>query len=97
MIYLLADDRAKRERVEESIKVVFRRTSRTLSVTILVLGFGFAPNAVAEEWSFRIAPYAWMAGIEGVVKPFDAGPTTDVDLSFSDVLENLDIGPCQAV
>ena len=62
-----------------------------MSVTIVALAIGFAPNALAEEWSFRIAPYAWMAGIEGDVKPFDAGPATDVDLSFSDILENLDI------
>lgn len=44
----------------------------------------------SDAWEFMVAPYVWMVGIEG-----DAtirGEKTDVDISFSDILDNLDFG-----
>ncbi len=44
--------------------------------------------AAADEWAFEFTPYAWAIGMEG-----DAGvrgKTSDVDMSFSDVLDNFD-------
>ena len=68
----------------------------TLSMLILVLG---APARAGEpdaappptpEWEFSLAPYLWMAGMEGTV---DAdGHSADVDVSFSDIWDVLDIG-----
>src|SRR5687768_10059028 len=42
-------------------------------------------------WTFTVAPYLWMAGIEGSIAQFGFAPV-DVDASFIDILENFDIG-----
>jgi hypothetical protein len=43
----------------------------------------------APGWSFAIAPYFWMAGMEGDIAEFGA-PPVNVDISFSDILDSLD-------
>ena len=51
------------------------------------------PNTVEYEtpsgWTFTIAPYGWLAGLEGDVGA--RGRTTHVDESIGDILDNLDI------
>lgn len=42
-----------------------------------------------ERWEFSVAPYFWMAGLDGTIAQFGLDPV-DVDLSFGDILENLD-------
>lgn len=39
----------------------------------------------SSEWSFKIAPYAWLAGTGGTI--VTNGEETDFDLSFEDILE----------
>ena len=51
-------------------------------------GVGEQPSE--ERWEFAFAPYLWAAGLDGTVAQFGLQPT-DIDLSFSDILENLDI------
>jgi opacity protein-like surface antigen len=50
-----------------------------------------APEQTEPGWTFAFAPYVWATGLEG-----DIGvgrlPEVDVDVSFSDVLKNFDIG-----
>jgi opacity protein-like surface antigen len=68
---------------------------------MLLAGTAFAADAALPElppevppesaWTFTIAPYLWMAGMTGTVAQFGA-PPIEVDASFSDILENLDIG-----
>lgn len=57
--------------------------------TGLLLMFGYAAHADAEsqssEWSFIIAPYAWLAGTGGTI--VTNGEETDFELSFDDILE----------
>jgi hypothetical protein len=66
-----------------------------LSLLILVLGAparAGEPGATppAPQWEFSLAPYLWMAGLEGTV---DADRhSADVDVSFSDIWDVLDIG-----
>jgi len=48
------------------------------------------PAPTEERWEFAFAPYLWAAGLEGTVAQFGLQPT-DIDLSFRDILENLDI------
>jgi opacity protein-like surface antigen len=48
-----------------------------------------APTA-DSGWEFTFSPYAWAAGLDGTVGIGTV--TADIDLSFSDILENLDIG-----
>lgn len=53
-----------------------------------------AKDAKAEheqnsKWEFILAPYLWMTGIDGDVTV--KGRKADVDVSFDDILDNLDI------
>ncbi len=44
----------------------------------------------ASDWEFTLSPYLYASGLDGVV---GVGPTSsDVDLEFSDIFENLDAG-----
>lgn len=61
----------------------------------LLLSLAFAASARAEEpiapeWEFSVAPYLWMAGLDGTVEA--DRHTADVDMSFSDIWDDLDIG-----
>lgn len=64
----------------------FLRSSAILIWVVVIL---FATPAFADsdpnEWSFKIAPYAWLAGTGGTV--VTDGEETDFDLSFEDILE----------
>jgi len=42
-------------------------------------------------WTFEFTPYLWGAGMSGEVGA-GALPTLDVDMSFSDIMDNLDAG-----
>lgn len=41
-------------------------------------------------WEFSFAPYLWMAGLEGSAGA--DGVSTDIDVSFSDIWDDLDVG-----
>ncbi|MDW4497228.1 hypothetical protein R5H30_04480 [Sulfitobacter sp. D35] len=45
--------------------------------------------ALAQDWEIQVTPYAWLLGMEGDVGSFGL-PAADVDLSFGDILDNLD-------
>lgn len=47
-------------------------------------------NLNSNEWQFAITPYLWMMGLNG--KAGVKGLTADLDVSFLDLLENLDFG-----
>ncbi len=80
---------------------------RHLGLLALALPLAFAAPASAADmaqddqvlfdqpppssWTFTIAPYFWMAGLSGDVAAFGA-PTVHVDVSFSDILDDLDFG-----
>lgn len=53
-----------------------------------------APAAPAlapdERWEFSFAPYIWAAGLDGTVSADNH--SADVDVSFSDILDDLDAG-----
>lgn len=42
-----------------------------------------------DPWEFSVAPYLWLAGIDGTVG-FPNTPPAEVDASFSDIWDNLD-------
>ncbi|HEX7119268.1 MAG TPA: hypothetical protein VF212_10795 [Longimicrobiales bacterium] len=48
----------------------------------------FAPVRQPERWEVFWTPYLWAAGVEGEVG--SRGRTTEIDLGFSDVVQNLD-------
>lgn len=43
-----------------------------------------------ERWEFAFAPYLWAAGLDGSTRQFGL-PSVDIDLSFKDILEHLDM------
>jgi len=47
------------------------------------------------EWQFIFAPYIWASGVEGSVEAH--GYSSDVDVSFSDILNDLKIGALGAL
>jgi len=50
-----------------------------------------AGTSSGEEWAFHIAPYIWLAGMEGEVATLPGLPAADLDLDFwDDILEDLD-------
>lgn len=58
---------------------------------VLAANGAYAQDAeTADGWAFTAAPYLWVTGLSGTVGVGDA--TADVDMSFSDIMENFDIG-----
>ena len=48
-------------------------------------------SLAVDDWSLSISPYVWGAGLEGSVASFPGAPAADVDVSFKDILKNLDM------
>lgn len=46
-------------------------------------------GAQAQDWQFNVTPYAWLSGLNGQVGTIPGAPPVDVDLSFSDILDDL--------
>jgi hypothetical protein len=50
------------------------------------------PTAAMDgQWHFNLVPYVWMSGVEGDVSVANLPPVS-VDASFSDIIENFDVG-----
>lgn len=59
------------------------------AVMLTIVGFGTEARAEGE-WEYMFAPYIWGAGMDGATS---IGPvTSEIDLSFGDILETLDGG-----
>lgn len=61
-------------------------------------GFDLTPSDLkpsappsSDAWRFTLKPYFWAAGISGDVQLGNL-PSADVDISFSDIMDNFDIG-----
>ena len=65
---------------------------RYLSIFIPLL---FATNHASaddsSEWQFTVVPYLWMAGQQGDVATLPPAGDIELDLSFSDILSNMDM------
>jgi len=44
------------------------------------------------DWTLQVTPFLWAASLSGKISPFQRGSTVDVDKSFSDVMEHLNVG-----
>ena len=53
-----------------------------------------APPAVEESpaWALQVTPYLWAAGLKGNISPFRRAPTIGVAKSFSDVMDDFNVG-----
>lgn len=45
-----------------------------------------------SKWEFNVTPYAWMSGLSGNLGTVPGLPSQPVDLSFGDILDDLDYG-----
>lgn len=60
----------------------------TVIAFVLLFVSSFSKNIYAgENWDFEFAPYIWMVSMKGDITV--KGQTSDVDLSFSDFLDDL--------
>ena len=61
-------------------------------MTVLAGGSTHAEERTShvEGWEFTVAPYLWMAGLDGDVTV--KGTKSSVDADFGDILDNLDAG-----
>ncbi len=64
----------------------FRNPVAPAAVALALL----ASPAAAQEWEFSVTPYFWASGLEGDIGAFPNLPVAEVDLSFGDILEDLD-------
>lgn len=46
----------------------------------------------SPSWALQVTPYMWAAGLDGQISPFRRGPTMGVQKSFSDVVDDLNLG-----
>ena len=64
----------------------------SVAADVVVPGLAPVEEVVTDSgWSFTVAPYFWMAGMQGDIAQFGLSPI-EVDASFSDIMENFDIG-----
>ncbi len=50
-----------------------------------------ADSRAGSDWQFQLTPYVWMTGLKGDVGRLPSGTPIGVDLSFRDVLGDVDI------
>jgi hypothetical protein len=58
---------------------------------LALLACGSAQAQETTDWEVQITPYAWMSGLSGDLGTIPGLPASSVDLSFGDVLEDLDV------
>ncbi len=63
----------------------------TMAVPTWARAQGRPTGAMDDQWHFDIAPNFWATGVQGELTVAGLPPVT-VDASFSDILENVDIG-----
>ena len=70
-----------------------RAAALAVVINALALGAGSAAcaqdTAVDDAWRFSVSPYLWAAGLSGETGTLRPLPPADVDLSFSDILDDL--------
>ena len=76
-----------------------RRSGAPVGAGVVLGGLLLAGASAAEEtgadgadWSFRVAPYLWLAGLSGEAATLPGAPPAEIDLSFGDILETLRFG-----
>lgn len=61
----------------------------SLALAVTASAQNAAPAGPASDWSWSLAPYVWLTGIEGDIS---AGPlTSEFDASFSDLVDHLEL------
>ncbi|RLD06037.1 MAG: hypothetical protein DRI65_07555 [Chloroflexota bacterium] len=60
---------------------------------VLLTLFILPVTAIAsdDEWEFNITPYLWGSGLKGDIGTLPPAPVVEADISFSDIMDNLDM------
>ncbi|HSN53561.1 MAG TPA: hypothetical protein VLT32_02775 [Candidatus Sulfomarinibacteraceae bacterium] len=58
-------------------------------IALLLVAAPAAAQSTTDGWQFSIAPYLWASGMDGTLRIGDR--EQEVDASFSDIVDNLDI------
>lgn len=75
------------------VSVCFESIGNKLKAMACAAIFMFsAPAAWAQDWSWQVSPYLWGTSLSGQAGGLAGVPPVDVDVGFSDVLDNLDFG-----
>ena len=61
-----------------------------LALLTLAFSVGSSLPSTADEWSFRLAPYVWLTGLEGDVATLPGAPKASVSFSFRELVEKID-------
>jgi hypothetical protein len=76
-----------------------KRVIVTFLGLFLVMSFGVSAGWAqetgglqADRWSFTLAPYVWGTGLKGNIRALPPLPSSNVNASFGDIVENLDLG-----
>jgi hypothetical protein len=76
------------------MKNIVNIASRSCFVTVFFIMIWCLPTyadmSSSDKWEFQLAPYVWMAGLEGKVATLPNLPPAEIDADFSDVVKNLD-------
>lgn len=67
-----------------------RRRMILLTMLALLVASWNASAAFDDGWSYRLTPYLWGSGLKGSVATLVPAPPAEVDVAFSDILDNLD-------
>jgi hypothetical protein len=57
---------------------------------LLISGVAFADDAADDSWHFFVAPYLWVATLDGETGA--NGTTSNLNWSFEDIVQHLDMG-----
>lgn len=77
-------------RLSASVIVLLRAACRVGAVCLALTVFARPASAEDASWQLELAPYIWLAGIDGDVSV--AGRGASFDQSFSDLVHKLDAG-----
>ena len=82
--------RAIKDRITK-VQMMTPQLASAVMMSALLLAATSA-TAVAQEqgWEFTLTPYGWAAGLQG--NTTTGTTTSDIDISFNDILENLEFG-----
>lgn len=59
--------------------------------TIAVASFVLSTSTFAEGWEIKLSPYLWGSGMKGEVATLPGVPAAEIDITFEDILDNLDM------
>lgn len=68
-----------------------RRPIAVLASSLLALLPLAAAAQETDTWRYQLSPYLWGAGLSGEAGVIPGAPPVDVDLSFKDILDDLEI------